>query len=149
LGDLLLVGHCGRPAVDADVPPQISMLAETFAEASRVPRGVPEREPEYFGIFIREGPFRDLPDNVVNGGGLVKNDDYSPALIVESCERLGVVVAPYDGVHPPSLFVSFFPRDNRRSPQLEPVPGDKSAVPFRELRPSLCFELRALASFAG
>ena len=96
------VRHGGRPAVDADVTPQVPVFPETFSEPPRIACGVPEREPQDFRVLVGQCPLGDFPDDVIDGGGLVEDDDDPPPLVVEPRERFTVLLAPHDGVHPPA-----------------------------------------------
>ena len=110
---------------------------EALLEPPGVPRRVPERQPEYLRVAVRQGPFRDLPYRVVDGARLVEDYDDPLPLVVQPRERLSVVLVPYGAVEPPGRLVPLLPSGQGRRRKLEPVPGDKAVAPLCQLRPSL------------
>ena len=67
---------------------------KAFPKAPRILRGIAEHNPDYLGIFIREGTLSHLPDFVGNRRSLVSDQNDPLAPVVQAGKRFGIVLRP-------------------------------------------------------
>src|SRR5262245_65984379 len=103
--------------------------AEAFAEAACVARRVAEHGPDDLRVAVSHRPFGGLPDDVRDGGRLVEQHEHAATLVVQTCERLGVLFRPRDLIDAPCTFVFWIDGVDRRRAEREPVLADAEAMP--------------------
>jgi hypothetical protein len=81
--------------------PAVAEPPEAFTKTTGIPGRISEGEPNNFCIFVCQGTFRNLPDLVGDGAGLVEDQNDTAALVVQSRKSLRILFVPRDRVRPP------------------------------------------------
>jgi len=137
LFELSLVCALDQAAIDMSMIPAVAEPAEAFTKTPGVPGRISEGEPDDLCRFVRQGTFRNLPDLIDDGAGLVEDQNDPAALVMQTGKCFRVLFAPWDCVCAPQPLALGVGGKDRSCGRLELVAVDHQPEPFRNLRP--CF----------
>lgn len=138
---LLLVCSFDSTAVYLRALPAVFIFAEAFAETPGVTRRVPERNPDDFGVFVRQRTLGNLPHQIGNVGRFVEYHDDALTLVVKPGESLGVMLRPWDSISAPAFIVTGIVAVHRRGCAGKPLFRNSQVRPFDDFRPCLGAQL--------